>query len=510
MKSFDEDVSSWYGLDSFDDLEIENLLSSDLAFGAYSPGKCSSSRVTCVDGGTTASERSEASDERPEALSGRKRVRHGRRRNEIVSRPRILKTDIRRNYATMWTNVFNSCDYDYMMQYLSTFYDPEFHMRHFRKGLALMNPSWKCSKFPDFRGIPALAEFWYGQMTKSPDMVCKLINAQLSIRSNGTAVILTDFELHGTKVLTADEVQKEKESIMQQKEKKKSHLVTVDDIMSAHPNLNHVPNSMMFCKPHFPALPPGVFLAGTPIESAADSMSGSDCACSTDNNSHSSNSSGLSGVVDENTASPHVCVLSESEQFDDFVENELPYLLDLSDISDSESLHDKQHHQQQYKQQHQTKSKKQRVASDCEGCSSSNSVSSISSNSFPSGSKHQPQHSHSPDRQSTEWFDTALQAVESGSIVNSSSINNAATVAVASKTQSTVLPRNSDSSVRDKSYADGYQHCVATQPQRSAMPEQLGPSSAETWQVKYIHRVRLFMHIDCNNRVHAMDVIHYN
>ena len=41
-----------------------------------------------------------------------------------LQRPRILKRDIRRNFPLMWVNVFNSCDYGYMMQHLHTYYDP--------------------------------------------------------------------------------------------------------------------------------------------------------------------------------------------------------------------------------------------------------------------------------------------------------------------------------------------------------------------------------------------------
>jgi hypothetical protein len=38
--------------------------------------------------------------------------------------PRILKSDIRRQYGTMFTNVFNSADYDIMYQYVRTFSAP--------------------------------------------------------------------------------------------------------------------------------------------------------------------------------------------------------------------------------------------------------------------------------------------------------------------------------------------------------------------------------------------------
>lgn len=38
--------------------------------------------------------------------------------------PRIIKSDVRRQYAFMYSNVFNQCDYDYMIQFVQTFIKP--------------------------------------------------------------------------------------------------------------------------------------------------------------------------------------------------------------------------------------------------------------------------------------------------------------------------------------------------------------------------------------------------
>lgn len=40
--------------------------------------------------------------------------------------PRILKSDVRRCYAQMFTNIYNSCDSSLMEKYLRTFYRPDF------------------------------------------------------------------------------------------------------------------------------------------------------------------------------------------------------------------------------------------------------------------------------------------------------------------------------------------------------------------------------------------------
>ena len=44
-------------------------------------------------------------------------------RNYRIPRPRIVKSDFRRHYATMWVNVFNSCDQGLLARHIETFYD---------------------------------------------------------------------------------------------------------------------------------------------------------------------------------------------------------------------------------------------------------------------------------------------------------------------------------------------------------------------------------------------------
>lgn len=40
----------------------------------------------------------------------------------ILYIPRILKNDLRRQYPVMFMNVFNACNYDYMMNFLDKFF----------------------------------------------------------------------------------------------------------------------------------------------------------------------------------------------------------------------------------------------------------------------------------------------------------------------------------------------------------------------------------------------------
>ena len=46
-----------------------------------------------------------------------------------LTRPRIIKSDFRRNFPAIWVNVFNSCSYDYLMRHINTFYDPDVMMQ---------------------------------------------------------------------------------------------------------------------------------------------------------------------------------------------------------------------------------------------------------------------------------------------------------------------------------------------------------------------------------------------
>ena len=54
----------------------------------------------------------------------KKRIRK-RRILPLLPMPRIPRSDIRRQYARMFSNVYNACDFDLLTQYLSQFYRPD-------------------------------------------------------------------------------------------------------------------------------------------------------------------------------------------------------------------------------------------------------------------------------------------------------------------------------------------------------------------------------------------------
>lgn len=68
---------------------------------------------------------SELSVESEDRSQKRKRsIREGELQQQFkLSRPRIVKSDFRRNFAQMWAGVFNSTDFETMRSHIRCFYD---------------------------------------------------------------------------------------------------------------------------------------------------------------------------------------------------------------------------------------------------------------------------------------------------------------------------------------------------------------------------------------------------
>eukprot|EP00600_Ochromonadales_sp_CCMP1393_P009986 CAMPEP_0174974628 /NCGR_PEP_ID=MMETSP0004_2-20121128/11955_1 /TAXON_ID=420556 /ORGANISM="Ochromonas sp., Strain CCMP1393" /LENGTH=584 /DNA_ID=CAMNT_0016225313 /DNA_START=99 /DNA_END=1854 /DNA_ORIENTATION=- len=123
-----------------------------------------------------------------------------------LSRPRIVKSDTRRNYITMFTNVFNSYDYDFMNNHLQLFYSRDFVLR--QKNLLTCGAEPPLY-VPDDRGLDYYKKFWFYYMTWSPDLACKILHAVYKLRSDGTASLQFSFSLSGTFVLPADDTSRD-------------------------------------------------------------------------------------------------------------------------------------------------------------------------------------------------------------------------------------------------------------------------------------------------------------
>ena len=62
-------------------------------------------------------------------------VKYERQRRQRLQRPLIVKTDIRRTYPQMWACVVNTCQFDFMVQQLETFFTEDFAFMHRFSGM---------------------------------------------------------------------------------------------------------------------------------------------------------------------------------------------------------------------------------------------------------------------------------------------------------------------------------------------------------------------------------------
>jgi len=118
--------------------------------------------------------------------------------------PRILKSDIRRKYGTFFANVFNSGEYQFMWSFLDTLVEPNF--------LYTMKKTGITDPVLTIVSKQTLAEYWYQRMHDAPDQLFTIDRSRLKVRSDGTAVFSTRFNISGTIVISNMEQQKAYES----------------------------------------------------------------------------------------------------------------------------------------------------------------------------------------------------------------------------------------------------------------------------------------------------------
>jgi len=112
-----------------------------------------------------------------------------------IPMPRILKSDIRRKYGTLFANVYNAGEYDLMWNFLQMFVCPNSFYTLKRIGEAD-----ELAKIAGRSHI--LAEYWYQRMHDAPDLLFSINQSRLKVRSDGTAVFSTRFCVTGTIVIS--------------------------------------------------------------------------------------------------------------------------------------------------------------------------------------------------------------------------------------------------------------------------------------------------------------------
>eukprot|EP01039_Chlorochromonas_danica_P011201 gene11202-12490_t len=176
---------------SFQVIALEAFVDDDLVETLWdgSEGSCQ---------GSSGKKKRVRSEEKSVPLGPHGGVYFNRRRNgrlvKHVVLPKILKHDIRRDYAAMFRNVYNSCDQKLMNQYLFQFCRPDsiFRQQCAQEMLA------KGKRNLEVLGMKNISAFWRGSMESSPDLSFEVGVTNLRVRSDGTGVISFHFTLSGT------------------------------------------------------------------------------------------------------------------------------------------------------------------------------------------------------------------------------------------------------------------------------------------------------------------------
>lgn len=109
--------------------------------------------------------------------------------------PKIFRTDSRRSYASMFANVYNARDFDFMMNYMNTFAADKF--LYIFKQTVPNQPNLHVQ----LEGIIPTGKIWFARMYDSPDMVFNIVTTKLRARADETSVIEINFIITGTKVV---------------------------------------------------------------------------------------------------------------------------------------------------------------------------------------------------------------------------------------------------------------------------------------------------------------------
>jgi hypothetical protein len=111
--------------------------------------------------------------------------------------PRISKGDPRRLYASAFAEAYNSCDFDEIWEFVSTYCtkDVLFIHRWVGSDLYLNFP-----KYLEVRGIESVAEYWFSRCLVAPDLVLELKETKLYVRSDGISTVLSSFTIVCTRL----------------------------------------------------------------------------------------------------------------------------------------------------------------------------------------------------------------------------------------------------------------------------------------------------------------------
>ena len=111
--------------------------------------------------------------------------------------PRISKGDPRRLYAAAFGDAYNSCDFDKIWEFVSTYCAKDVLFVHRWVGTELY---LNFPKYLEVRGIESVAEYWFSRCLVAPDLVLELKETKLYVRSDGISTVLSSFTIVCTRL----------------------------------------------------------------------------------------------------------------------------------------------------------------------------------------------------------------------------------------------------------------------------------------------------------------------
>jgi len=188
---------------SFDDTEFDLLLddlSSDIQ--DYTSYDETSSQSTIV-ATTMQKKKSGAQSSSSKYQSKKRKIDVVVDNGEVVSfeadfpRPRIVKTDIRRSYANMYTNAMNSGDFRLLFGFFDTFCNSTFS-HSITRTIPMMNESKVFSFFR--RGIAETVMHWYYTFLTVPDSALFITNTDILTNDDGSSRIVSRYRFKATRI----------------------------------------------------------------------------------------------------------------------------------------------------------------------------------------------------------------------------------------------------------------------------------------------------------------------
>jgi hypothetical protein len=110
---------------------------------------------------------------------------------------RVLKTDVRRSYADMFGNVWNSVDLPLLFGFLETYCKVNFLQESY-----MPRGNTDVSSTRNMQGVVSVAKFWYTTMLLSPDLTIKVgeTNVIYSPEDKSLNRVEAKFRIRGTRI----------------------------------------------------------------------------------------------------------------------------------------------------------------------------------------------------------------------------------------------------------------------------------------------------------------------